>query len=330
MATAPAINHELRISPLEEADLAALEALFDEQCAEWLSLLGWDYTQPSRLIREVVRQRELSGFVVTSGQETVGFSYFIIEPARCSIGDIYVSKAWRGRGADALMVAAILDRIDRLARARRVESQCVTVEAAGASHIFESRGFARLDRNYMICELAGSNYDEPESHLSRPEGRLAGVRIRAWEDHDFAQAARVVHRSYRGGPDSLINSQYASEDGCAELVSILTDHIWCGDFLPRVSRVTARRQSGSLAGVLIASRLAPGVGHISQISVHPAWQNLGIGRMMISEALYEFKTRGYRSVSLAVTTANRAALHLYESCGFQTAHTFPVFYRQNR
>jgi len=33
---------------------------------------------------------------------------------------------------------------------------------------------------------------------------------------------------------------------------------------------------------------------------------------------------------LAVTTANTNAFHLYESCGFRTIHTFPVFYREKR
>jgi ribosomal protein S18 acetylase RimI-like enzyme len=34
-------------------------------------------------------------------------------------------------------------------------------------------------------------------------------------------------------------------------------------------------------------------------------------------------------VSLAVTSANTSALYLYESCGFRTIHTFPVFFREN-
>jgi ribosomal protein S18 acetylase RimI-like enzyme len=328
MATAPLLNTDLRIIPLEEADSAGLDALFDEQCAEWLSLLGWDYSGPSRLIREVVRQRELSGFVAVSGGDIIGLSYYIIEPARCSIGDIYVSKAWRECGADAMMVAAILDRIDLLPRARRVESQCVTVASEGASAVFESRGFVRLDRDYMMCKLGGSGLHEANDRAARLDEKSASIFTRAWEGRDFSGAARVIRASYRDQPDSRINSQYTSEEGCAELLSILTDRVWCGDFLPQVSRVATRRHSGAMAGVLIASRLAPGAGHIGQISVHPAWQNLGIGRRMISEALDLFGNRGFNSVSLAVTTSNSAALHLYRSCGFRTVHTFPVFYRE--
>jgi ribosomal protein S18 acetylase RimI-like enzyme len=51
---------------------------------------------------------------------------------------------------------------------------------------------------------------------------------------------------------------------------------------------------------------------------------------MIELALSNFRRLGYKSISLAVTTANTNAFHLYESCGFRTIHTFPVFYREKR
>jgi ribosomal protein S18 acetylase RimI-like enzyme len=82
--------------------------------------------------------------------------------------------------------------------------------------------------------------------------------------------------------------------------------------------------------VLIASAISAGVGHIGQISVLPTYQGLGLGRRMIYGALSEFYRRGFKSVSLAVTSANAAALHLYESCGFRAIHTFPVFFREKK
>ncbi len=83
-----------------------------------------------------------------------------------------------------------------------------------------------------------------------------------------------------------------------------------------------------MVGVLIASRVAPRAGHIGQISVHPAYQDQGLGRRMLNNALEEFDRYGFGSVSLAVTVTNEPALHLYESCGFRTIHTFPVFCRE--
>jgi ribosomal protein S18 acetylase RimI-like enzyme len=322
MATAALINPEINIVPIGEADLAALEDLFDEECAEWLDLLKWDYSGSSMLIRDVTRQRQLSGVVALSGNATIGFAYYVIEGSRCSIGDIYVSAPWRGIGVDREMAAAVLDRLGRLSRLRRIENQCVGIGNYEADALFQVRGFERLERNYMLLEL-GPDEEVPGST------DYSDIPIRPWQQKDFAQAARVIHRSYRGTHDSRINSQYRTEQGCGELLTILTDHIWCGDFLPQASRVALRR-SDALAGVLIASRVSKGVGHIGQISVHPAHQGRGIGRRMIESALSEFRRLGFKSITLAVTSANTNALHLYESIGFRTIHTFPVFYRETK
>lgn len=322
MATAPLIDSEIRILPISDADLGRLEILFEEECAEWLELLRWDYKGASMLIRDVARQRQLSGFVATSGNTVIGFAYYVIEGSRCSIGDIYVSKAWRGIGLDKELAAAVLDHLEGIRRIRRIESQYVGVENDAADVLFCERGFERLERSYMLTELAGN----PSLDSSAP---LKDISIRTWRDGDLEQAAKVIHRSYRGKHDSRINSQYKTVQGCAELVVILTEHFWCGDFLPDVSMV-AVRPSGAIAGVLISSRVASGVGHLGQISVHPAHQGRGIGRRLIENALSEFRCRAYKSVSLAVTTANADAFHLYESCGFRTVHTFPVFFRERR
>ena len=318
MATAALINSEISIVPIADADLSALERLFDEECAEWLELLHWDFKGASMLVRDVARQRQLAGFVAMNGRAAVGFTYYIIEGPRCSIGDIYVSRSWRGLGVDQDLALALLAKLDRAGRVRRIESQYVGFGNYDADAVFQSRGLDRLERHYMVVDIS----DRPGV-----DDELADISIRPWKQTDFAQAVRVIHRSYRGTHDSRINSQYRTEEGCAELLTILTDHIWCGDFIPQVSRVAFRR-SGSVAGVLIGSRVSRGVGHIGQISVHPAHQGRGIGRRLIEGALSAFHRRGFKSITLAVTSSNVNAFHLYQSCGFRTIHTFPVFHRE--
>lgn len=318
MATAPVSNPEIRIIPLADADLVSLERLFDDECDEWFELLKWDYRPASLLIRDVARQQQLAGVAAIAGNEVIGFAYYVIEGNRSSIGDIYVAKRWRESGVDGDMAVAALDRLSRTRRLRRIESQYVALENRRADRVFQEHGFERLERNYMLADLA--------SVVPMRQSALADISIRPWQATDFEQAARVIHRSYRGKDDSRINSQYRSLQGCADLLTILTDHFWCGEFLPDVS-VVAVRQSGALGGVLIASRVASGVGHLSQISVHPGHQGRGVGRKMIERAVGKLCSLNYRSVTLAVTTSNTNALRLYESCGFKTIHAFPVFYR---
>ena len=322
MATVALTNPELRIIPLADADFPAVEALLDEQCAEWLDLLRWDYAGPSRLILDVIKQRELTGFVAVQGGATVGITYYVVEDNRCSIGDIYVSKPWRGLSADRYMAQAIMDNLDRLPRLRRVESQCVGVGNNSATELFLARGFERLDRQYMMARLSPGVAGESRD--------LPGATIRGWREDDFASAARIIHRSYRGEYDSRINSQYQTEEGCAELLTILTEHVWCGEFLPEVSRVAVDSATGNRVGVLIASEIADGAGHVGQISILPSHQGRGIGRRMIDLVMSDLQDEGYETISLAVTSANTSALHLYESCGFRTIHEFPVFYRDRK
>ena len=99
------------------------EPLFNEQCEEWLELLGWDYSAASELIRQVVRDRDLNGFVALSGNTPVGFTYYVIENIRCSIGEIFIAKAQRGLGVDRRLAEAVIDRVGKITRVRRLESQ---------------------------------------------------------------------------------------------------------------------------------------------------------------------------------------------------------------
>lgn len=331
MATAALINPEIHLIPLADADPSGMESLFDEQCEEWEALLRWDYTGPSQLIREVTRRKELSGFAATIGSRILGFSFYIIESDRCSIGDIFVSKKWRGTGVDRHMAAAILQKLDRAPRLRRIESQCVSVGNDASNAFFLDQGFESFNRHYMMLDLAeADNVKMPEEALRRQSSMPLEIDFRSWREEDFGAAARIIHSSYRGEHDSRINSQYRTEEGCAELLSILTEHIWCGEFLPQVSQVAIARATGKPMGVLIASCIAEGTGHIGQISLLPTWQGAGIGRRMIGAAITGFRRLGFDTVSLAVTGSNASAFHLYRSCGFQVAHTFPVFYRERK
>jgi ribosomal protein S18 acetylase RimI-like enzyme len=338
---------DLRIIPLRELGQTAADRIFEEQCEEWLSRLRWDYAEPSRLLRGVLRKGELNGLVAVmnapttdaavtdtastgfKGAEAIpaGFSFYVVEGTRASIGDIYISDRYRGSGIDKELILAVLTKLAALPRLRRIESQSVSFHNQGADEVFAARGFERFERRFMMALL--SSADVPDAFTGRA-GQLATgpgtIRIRPWREDDYGAAVRTIFRSYRGEDDSRINSQYGSEEGCAELLSILTDTVWCGQFLPEASRVAACSVTGNQVGVLISSRLSSDTGHLGQISVLPAYQGRGVGRRLIQSAKLELCKRGFDCVSLAVTATNSRAVSLYESCGFSTIHSFPVYY----
>src|SRR5436305_4797128 len=139
--------------------------------------------------RQVVRQRDLVGFVAMNGSRAIGFAYYVVENERCTIGDIFVTKDWRGAGVDRQMVAAILDRLERGPRLRRIESQCVSVDNDGASELFAGRGFERFDRYYMMTELRRAEGDEAKLTTARQRqspanDSVSDILIRAWQEVD--------------------------------------------------------------------------------------------------------------------------------------------------
>ncbi|HEU4391535.1 MAG TPA: GNAT family N-acetyltransferase [Blastocatellia bacterium] len=327
MAIATLTTPNLRIISLRDADIDCLEHLFDEQCSEWRELLRWDYSGPSALIRDVARQRELPGLAITTGNEIAGCGFWVIEQGRCSIGDVYVARKWRRARVDYTLAAAILDQLDSEHGFRRIESQCVNVGSEGVSEVFVSRGFQRFIRHYMMNDLASGATITSQRRLS-PRSAFVDVEIKSWDEAVFDRAAQIIYRSYRDEDDRLINSQYRTEHGCGELLSVLTGHVWCGEFLPHVSRIATSRVGDRPIGVLIALRIAPGIGHIGQISILPEYQGMGVGRRLIGAAICEFRRLNFDAVSLAVTASNHRALSLYRSCGFKDLHCFPVFYKE--
>jgi ribosomal protein S18 acetylase RimI-like enzyme len=308
------------IIPLAESNRAALGDLLDEQCREWLQLFRWNYSEPSQIIRNAIARHILPGFVALAGSRPIGFSYYLVGRSICSIGDLYVSKQWRGSGADRQIAASILEAIESDRRIRRIESQCMNIGNQGADELFESRGFARFERHYMIADLSQLQW--------HPTKKPPKISIRQWRHDDLQEAARIVHLSSEGQVDSKINSQYRTEGGCQELLSILIDSPWCGRFLERASRVAVSKETGRPVGLLLAAQIARHSGHISQISVLPQYQGIGIGRSLLTSALYCFQRLGFQTVSLTVTRSNLRAFNLYASCGFRTAHAFNAFSKE--
>ncbi len=59
------------------------------------------------------------------------------------------------------------------------------------------------------------------------------------------------------------------------------------------------------------------VGHIARVAVHPHWQEQGIGRQLVLDAMHYLSEAGATRLSLNTQQSNRRALHLYESLQFR-------------
>lgn len=298
----------------------ALDPVFADQVREWRERLGWDLDEINAMIGAAVRTKALRGSALLVGDAPAGFGFFTVEVDRCLIGDLYVVPSVRSPEANAALVTGLLAQIRRAKIRRRIESQSILFDAAGAAAAFAEHGFARHERAYLAADLDGPVGAEASGH--------SRVRLRPWRDGDFGVVADVIYRSYQGSVDSRVNCQYRTHEGCADLLDALTDSPWCGRFDPLMTQVAVDGDTGRTCGVALASAISSDTAHLSQISVLPSHQGAGVGRAMIRTALAAARRAGFARASLAVTRENLGAVRLYRSLGFGRSLEFPVFTRE--
>lgn len=79
---------------------------------------------------------------------------------------------------------------------------------------------------------------------------------------------------------------------------------------------------GALAGFCVGwFEPARRIAQIEPIGVHPRFQQLGLGRILLLEMLHRFKAHGADCAILETNIDRAPARHAYESVGFQQIHT---------
>jgi ribosomal protein S18 acetylase RimI-like enzyme len=78
----------------------------------------------------------------------------------------------------------------------------------------------------------------------------------------------------------------------------------------------------------ISSKLVGDVGQIPTIAVKQDFQNQGLGKALLTEALSRLKKAGANEVTLSVSTGNNIATKLYEKIGFTTYATRSYYYKK--
>jgi ribosomal protein S18 acetylase RimI-like enzyme len=132
----------------------------------------------------------------------------------------------------------------------------------------------------------------------------------------------LIAEAYRDHPDSVINDQYRSIQGSQRFLHNIVRYSGCGVFSPQVSHVVVNRQTRQLVALILGSRVSPQSGHITQICVHPSYRRMGLARMLLGVAAFQFMRHGATEISLTVTESNRQAIDLYVSEGYSSEHVF--------
>jgi ribosomal protein S18 acetylase RimI-like enzyme len=339
----------MKIVDLREVHPRALEGLFDEQARFWRDVFLWDYRPALDMIRRFVSMRSLEGFAIMEGDQAVAYSFYVLEDGKGLIGDFFVSQRFSAHEAACPLLTRILASLQMLPWISRIETHIMPLEAE-MLHFLTQRGFSLYERQFMHLNLAretageiagvndGGNRGATDGKNAAPRdepglGRIleSGASVaERWNDRNAAAVARLIQLAYATHVDSQINDQYSSELGARHFLRNITQTLACGEFLPDASLVFWPPGESQPVGVILASKVADGVAHITQICVMPGYQRNGIGRILMDKSAAALRARHYHGLTLTVTSANRAAVGLYESLGFQTLRKFCAGVWQSR
>jgi len=296
---------------------AQMADLLAEETGHWRKDLDWDFRASADLVRRFVEMRALTGFALLDGAHVVGYTYYVVEEGKGLLGDLYVRAAHRTAERENLLLATVLDAVWKTPGATRVEAQLLMMELPAGRPVPHAQWFRSYPRLFLEAPL--------ELAMGLEARHTPGAFVLPWSERRQDEAADVIASAYQGHIDSQINDQYRSSAGARRFLTNIVQYPGCGSFFSPASYLAEDRTSGTLCGLCLASLVADGVGHITQVGVSPAHRGTGLGYELLRRSLLSLAARGCRTVSLTVTTANQQAVRLYEQLGFRTRRTFSAY-----
>lgn len=282
-----------------------------------------------------LRAGELEGLVAWAGGRAVGRAVGLLayqsDRGLARISFLHVAAGWRDQGLEEELLGAAMASLRGPGHgARAVMCEAMVVSRAEPDAVFLAQGFATVPRQVMELDLASS---------SRPAGPLPGPAF------DAADGQRCVFRPWRSGDDPaagevLADANAGSADG--EIYPELLDPRraasamrgvaagQCGRFDRQASGLAVQGPLASPIGLVLCAHPAPGYGFLVELAVRRAWQGRGLGRFMLQRSLGLLRRKRVRRVGLAVTLSNRAALTLYQDCGFVGQGLFSSYHWPGR
>jgi ribosomal protein S18 acetylase RimI-like enzyme len=300
----------------------ALGPLLDEEIETWRRELDWDFQPSASLVRRFLNIRALSGFALMSGAEIAGYCYYVCEESKGLIGDLFVRQAFRTAQRERALVDALLDAIWRTPGVKRVEAQLMMLSAPLERDAQRGAWFRAYPREFLDAPLGGV--------AALPWKMPGGVSIVPWSENRQDDTARLIAAAYEGHVDSQINDQYRSPGGARRFLMNIVQYPGCGVFFVPASFAAQSNRTGELAGISLASLVAPDVGHITQICVLPEVKGIGLGYELMRQSLTALAAHGCRMASLTVTASNEQAIRLYQSMGLKKRRDFSAYVWQRR
>jgi ribosomal protein S18 acetylase RimI-like enzyme len=316
---------QLEILDLRHFSARQLRPLLETEARVWQQRLRWNYRSSTELLLQYLDSRILPGFVALDRGRICGFTFCVYEGHKAVVGDVYALAA---EPADALRITrTLLHHLLQLLRnspdIQRIESQLLLYDAGSINQPFLDAGFTMYPRLFLEYNLPSPpGRSTPPNGSSSTPPLPAHIELIRWSTNHYQSAAELIHDSYQGHIDARINDQYCSLHGSLRFLHNIVRFPGCGIFDPNESWLLRDARSSALLGMILCSRVADNVAHITQLCIAPSQRGKGIGRLLLHRCMSHLAQSSFTAITLTVTEANHQAVKLYQDSGFATRHRF--------
>ncbi len=311
---------QLEILDLRHFSARQLRPLLEAEARLWQQRLRWNYQSSTELLLQYLDSRILPGFVALDRGRICGFAFCVYEGQKAVVGDAFAthSDPTQTLSITQSLLHQLLQLLQHSPNIERVESQLLLYDAGSIDEPFLAAGFSMYPRLFL-------EYDLPPSHTPKippPSALPPHIELLSWSTDYYQAAAELIHESYLNHIDARINDQYCSLHGSLRFLHNIVRFPGCGVFDPGASWVLRDKRSGAIIGMLLCSRVAGDVAHITQLCVSSAYRRQGLGLALLEHCIHHLTHLSFAAITLTVTEANHQAVKLYHDSGFFTRHRF--------
>jgi ribosomal protein S18 acetylase RimI-like enzyme len=311
---------QLEILDLRHFSARQLRPLLESEADVWQQRLRWNYAGSTELLLQYLDSHILPGFVALDRGRICGFTFCVYEGNKAVVGDAYgvANDQQQALQITHTLLRHLLDLLLHSPGIQRIESQLLLYNVGAVDQTFKEAGFALHPRLFMEFNFDPAAPNQNHLQASLPEK----VEICGWSAEHYQPAAELIHEAYTGHIDALINDQYCSLHGSLRFLHNIVRFPGCGVFEAEHSWVLRETGSGALIGIVLCSRVAEDVAHITQLCISKKWRGHHLGKTLLKQCMARLSESGFRAITLTVTEANYQAVKLYEDLGFFTRHRF--------
>ena len=311
---------QLEILDLRHFSARQLRPLLETESRIWQERLRWNYQSSTELLLQYLDSRILPGFVALDRGRICGFTFCVYEGQKAVVGDAFAvaNDPTQVLQITQSLLHQLLQLLQHSPGIQRVESQLLLYNASSIDEPFLAAGFIMYPRLFMEYDLPRPSLSQPLQLLNLPPQ----IELVSWSPDHYQAAAELIHEAYLGHIDARINDQYCSLHGSLRFLHNIVRFPGCGVFDPDASWVLRERRTGALIGMLLCSRVADDVAHITQLCVAAPYRGQRLGIALLQHCIHHLTHSGFAAITLTVTEANHQAVKLYRDSGFFVRHRF--------